>query len=456
MLTTSQKKCHKAIAYYRHSAEDKQENSVAIQRLHVEKFATQHNIEIIHEEADEGKSGLLANRPAFKRLFDNWIQNLEAPEFNYVLVYDVSRWGRFQNQDEAGYFAHICTKYNKSVIYVSIGFPNEANQLFSSLGISLHRYMAAEYSRQLSEKVFYGSIKVSQQGYSVGGTPVYGMARELLDVNKKHIRVLAKGEHKQIANERVSFIPKDDETTEIVIKIFDLFVKEKYQLLDIATYLNSKCVLSANGKLWDKSKIVKILTNETYIGTRIYNKRWGRLKQKSCQNPRSEWVIIPKAFRAIIDENTFNKAQERLYFIFSNNLRTGVIAIRHFKKYIQNDIFKWLIDKGLTDFDAEGIVRGLPIIFSIKLENEGVTNWCFVISEKIRSYDNVLAISVSTEPKRLIDTFFLLPIKDFTITNFLTLSKNTPLYQNTKILSEDVEKIIKILVNEIRNSKKID
>src|SRR5690606_913909 len=141
------------------SAEDKQENSVAIQRQHTEKFARENNIEIIHEEADEGKSGLLATRPAFERLFANWIENSEAPPFDYVFVYDVSRWGRFQDQDQAAYFTHLCKKHNKEVVYVSRGFTKADNQLFSSLEISLHRYMAAEYSRQLSDKVFYGCVK---------------------------------------------------------------------------------------------------------------------------------------------------------------------------------------------------------------------------------------------------------------------------------------------------------
>lgn len=88
-----------AVAYFRHSAEDKQENSVAIQRDHATQFAAQYDIEIIHEEADEGETGLLAARPGFKRLFENWILNELARPFKYILVYDVSRWGRFQDQD---------------------------------------------------------------------------------------------------------------------------------------------------------------------------------------------------------------------------------------------------------------------------------------------------------------------------------------------------------------------
>jgi DNA invertase Pin-like site-specific DNA recombinase len=222
----SQQTRKKAVAYYRHSAEDKQENSVAIQRQHTQKFAAEHNIEIIHEEADEGKSGLLANRPAFEQLFTEWIENKEK-SFDYVFVYDVSRWGRFQDQDQAAHLTYLCKKHGKEVVYISRGFINATNQLSASLEISLQRYMAAEYSRQLSDKVFYGCVKVSEQGYSAGGTAVYGMARLLLDVNKQPIRILKTGEHKQIANERVTFIPKEDETTETVREIFNLFVKEK-------------------------------------------------------------------------------------------------------------------------------------------------------------------------------------------------------------------------------------
>lgn len=452
MLNTSKEISKRAIAYYRHSAEDKQENSVAIQRQHVENFARQHHIEIIHEEADEGKSGLLANRPAFERLFKNWIENSEAPQFDYVLVFDVSRWGRFQNQDEAGYFAHICTKHKKRVIYASIGFPTEENNLISSLGISLHRYMAAEYSRQLSEKVYYGSVKVSQQGYSAGGMAVYGMARELLDVNKKYIRILAKGEHKQIANERVSFTPKGDETTQTVNKIFNLFVTEKYQISEIVTYINSTGVLSANARLWDKSKIVKILTDETYVGTRIYNKTWGRLKQKTHQNPRSEWVIVPNAFKGVVDQQTFKEAQGRLYWMFSNNWRKGINATRNAKKIIQNEIFEWLKGKGLSDFEVGALVSELPIIFSVKIENEDSSDWCFLISEEIRRYDNVLAISIVPNLKKVIDEFFYLEVKDFTNTNFLVLSKNSSLYNHTKIDSNSLDKIVKRLINALINS----
>lgn len=451
MLNTSQKIRKKAIAYYRHSAENKQENSVAIQRQLTEKFAFENDIEIIHEESDEGKSGLLSTRIGFEKLFANWIENPEAPKFDYVLVYDVSRWGRFQDQDEAAYFTHICTKFGKKVIYVSLGFPNEENSFFSGLGIMFERYMASEYSRQLSSKVFYGCIKVSEQGYSAGGTAVYGMARQLLDVDKNPIRILKIGEHKQIANERVTFIPKNDETTETVREIFRLFVKEKYLIPKIVTHLNLKEVLSANGKRWDRSKIVKILTDETYIGTRIYNKRWGRLKQKSHSNPRSEWVIVPNAFKPVIDEQMFKDAQERLYWVLPNNWRKGINAIKKAKKYIRNNILQWLLSQGLDGFEAEKITMELPIIFAIKVENKHLTNWCFLISEQTRKFDNVLAISVVPDHKQVIDGFFLLPVQNFTLTDYLILSKNSSVYHNCKIENDKIEETINLLIEKLKN-----
>lgn len=453
MLGTFKQIDKKAIAYYRHSAEDKQENSVAIQRQYTERFARDNNIIIIHEEADEGKSGLLASRPGFERLFTDWIENSNALPFDYVFVYDVSRWGRFQDQDQAAYYTHLCTKYGKEVVYVSRGFPDTNNPLISSLETSLQRYMAAEYSRQLSEKVFYGCVKVSEEGYSAGGTAVYGMVRQLLDVNKKPIRILDMGEHKQIANERVSFTPRGDETTETVKEIFDFFVNEQYEIHDIVECLNKKNVLSANSKLWDKSKVVKILSNETYVGTRIYNKTWGRLKQKPHRNPRSEWVIVPNAFKAVVNEQIFKNAQERLYWMFPSNYRKGIYAIKHARKLVRNDIFQWLLKTGLLYFEAHEVLSELPIIFSVKCENKDTPPlYCFLITEKNRRFDNVLAISVVPDNKQMIDDFFLLSIQDFTLSNYLILSKNNNLYNASKIESNRIEETIKLLIHQLKNS----
>jgi len=444
----------KAVCYYRHSAEDKQENSVPIQREHAQRFALEHNIEIIHEEADEGKSGLLANRPGFTRLFKDWIENPDAPTFDYILVYDVSRWGRFQDQDQAAHYVFVCKQHGVEVIYVSKGFPLAENTLISSLQTSIERYMAAEYSRQLSDKVFYGCVKISEQGYSAGGTACYGMSRLLIDAQKKPIRILKKGEHKQIANERVIFVPSEDGTNEVVKQIFDLFVNQWYTESEIAEHLNKQNILSAHGSDWDSQKIIKILTNEIYIGTRVYNKTWGRLKQKGRKNPRSEWVVVPDAFPATVEKEVFDQAQERLYWLLPRKWRKGVNAIKRARKTIESDIVKWFIERGLSEYEADEIIHELPVVFSVKLDTQSTPQWCFVISEHARKYDHVLALSIVLDQHKILDEIFMLSTEDFTTSNFLIFSHSDQIYTQSKIESSEIESKVRELFEQFKNSSK--
>jgi len=62
------------------------------------------NFEIVKTYADEGKSGLnVAGRKSIQRLIED-IQNNRA-DFDAILFYDISRWGRFQDADESAYLA---------------------------------------------------------------------------------------------------------------------------------------------------------------------------------------------------------------------------------------------------------------------------------------------------------------------------------------------------------------
>ena len=82
----------KAVAYYRHSAQDRQENSIPIQQEQVQQWAEQIGIKIIHEFADAGKSGLNAEgRPAFTEMMEEWVK--KRNDFMYVLCLDVSSLG---------------------------------------------------------------------------------------------------------------------------------------------------------------------------------------------------------------------------------------------------------------------------------------------------------------------------------------------------------------------------
>jgi DNA invertase Pin-like site-specific DNA recombinase len=100
----------RAVAYYRHSAQDRQENSIPIQQEQIREWTEKNGVEIIHEFADAGKSGLNAEgRPAFNEMMNEWVKRRD--DFRYILCLDVSRWGRFQDIDLSAQYSAECRKH---------------------------------------------------------------------------------------------------------------------------------------------------------------------------------------------------------------------------------------------------------------------------------------------------------------------------------------------------------
>ena len=219
----SQRRKKRAVAYYRHSAQDRQENSVEIQQDQVQAFARENDIEIIREFADRGKSGLSTeDRHEFNEMIRDYIEG-GAAEIDYVLVLDVSRWGRFQDTDLSAYYTGLCSVHGVRVVFTTIGFPRD-DGLLHGLQLSIERYRAASYSRELSAKVFKGCAKIAQQGFRAGGPPPYAMRRLLLDEARKPVQPLEPGQHKSIQNQRVTLMPGYKAEVKAVKRIFKLFV----------------------------------------------------------------------------------------------------------------------------------------------------------------------------------------------------------------------------------------
>ena len=94
--------------YVRMSTEH-QQYSTENQGDKIREYASRRGIEIVQTYADEGKSGLrIDGRQALQRLIAD-VQNGRA-DFQIILVYDVSRWGRFQDADESAYYEYICRR----------------------------------------------------------------------------------------------------------------------------------------------------------------------------------------------------------------------------------------------------------------------------------------------------------------------------------------------------------
>ncbi|HPF99364.1 MAG TPA: recombinase family protein [Kiritimatiellia bacterium] len=301
----------RAVAYYRHSAQDRQENSVEIQQDQVRKFAADHHIEILKEFEDRGKSGLSAEgRDGFNQMIHDYVEG-GAEDFTYVLVLDVSRWGRFQDTDLSAYYTGLCRLYGKQVVFTSIGFPKD-DDLLHGLHLSIERYRAASYSRELSTKVFKGCVKVIQQGFRAGGPPPYGFQRLLLDEQKRPVQVLNRGQRKSIQNQRVTLTPGAPEEVDVVRRIFTAYAVDRRTPDEIAAALNQAGILSPGKSQWSGSQVSSILRNEAYAGTLVYNKTTQRLKSPTRRNPKDEWIRTEDAFDPVVEVELFRHAQEIL------------------------------------------------------------------------------------------------------------------------------------------------
>ncbi len=303
---------YRAVAYYRHSAQDRQENSVEIQQDQVRQFARENDIEIIREFADRGKSGLSTEgRDGFNEMIRDYIEGGKEA-FEFVLVLDVSRWGRYQDTDLSAYYTGLCAKHGKQVVFTSIGF-GEQNDLLHGLHLSIERYRAASYSRELSTKVFKGCAKIAEQGFRAGGMPPYGFHRLLLDEQRNPVQILERGQRKSIQNQRVTLTPGASDEVAVVERIFKDFVKREYEPKQIALLLNKQNIPSPGGCQWSSASVRSILENELYAGTMVYNRTTQRLKSASHHNPKEEWIRTENAFPAIIDRKQFHRAQEMIF-----------------------------------------------------------------------------------------------------------------------------------------------
>ncbi len=296
-------------AMYLRMSDPRQECSTEIQEKLIRNYADNNGIEIVRAYADEGKSGVVATgRNSFQKLISD-VKNREAElDFSLLLVYDVSRWGRFQRTDESAHYEHICRLAGLEVHYVAEQFTNDGSPI-SELVKTVKRTMAAEYSRELSTKVFNGQCHHVERGFRQGGPAGFGLRRMLIDEKGKHKGQLEIGEQKSITTDRIILVPGPDEEIQIVNWIYAVFVDEGWSEAEIANDLNRRDILTDFERPWTRASVHQILTNEKYIGTNVFNRRSFKLKEQRINNPEEEWIKRENAFEAIVKASYFYNAQ---------------------------------------------------------------------------------------------------------------------------------------------------
>lgn len=294
------------VAQYVRMSTDHQRYSTENQADAIVRYAAERGMVIVCTYADEGKSGLnIEGRDALRRLIDD----VEAGgiDFEAVLVYDVSRWGRFQDQDESAYYEYRCRRAGIQIHYCAEQFENDGTP-FAAMAKSFKRSMAGEYSRELSTKVFIGQCRLIERGFRQGGPAGYGLRRLLVDETGQPKTALERGQQKSLQTDRVILVlgPPDEVAT--VQRIYRLFVEDGRSEQQIADTLNGEGLLTDRARSWTRGTVHQILTNEKYVGNNIFNRTSFKLKKRRVRNDAEMWVRANGVFDAVVDTTLFARA----------------------------------------------------------------------------------------------------------------------------------------------------
>lgn len=292
----------RVVAYVRMSTAA-QDASPAQQRAAIAAHAAKSGYAIAHEYADLGVSGDKTD----KRVdFQKMIADGAARKFDRIVVFDRSRFGRFDSV-EYGRWVQPLREAGVELESVADGVEN-----WDDLGGRITGLVAQEGKHALlldiSRATVRGQTAKAIEGRGYPGPTPYGYRRDLELRGKS----------------RFSTLSLDPETAPIVREVFEAYAKPDGSLSNVAAMLNKRGIMPVRGgQEWRRNAVLRILENETYQGDAV----WGR-RQKGRYHARQGTEIVarrrgsPMAFvepirhrdavPAIISRELFAKVQRLL------------------------------------------------------------------------------------------------------------------------------------------------
>jgi DNA invertase Pin-like site-specific DNA recombinase len=289
---------------------DMQHYSIENQSYAILIYAARRGLTIVRSYEDAGRSGVRLDRRAGLQALLADVCSGRA-NFKTVLVYDVSRWGRFQDSDESAHYEYLCRQAGVSVEYCAEQFENDGS-LTAALLKNIKRAMAGEYSRELSVKVQIGKSRLAMRGFHLGAPPGYGLRRMLVDEHRIPKGELRRGQWKSIQSDHVILVPGPPNELKTIKRIYRMFLDQQLSVHKIADQLTSAGIPAASGGAWTYSTVRSILSHEKYIGTAVYSQTSKLISRKWQRNPKDIWVRHEGAFQAVVPKDRFERACQRL------------------------------------------------------------------------------------------------------------------------------------------------
>ena len=296
-------------AQYLRMSTDHQRYSLANQAAVIGAYADAEGFDVVRTFEDAGVSGVTtARRNGLKAL----LRDALAPDrpFDTILVLDVSRWGRFQDPDEAAHYEFLCREAGVEVRYCAEAFANDGSSA-STIMKHLKRVMAGEYSRELSERLQTAKRRQTERGWAPGGPAPFGAQRQTVNQDGSLGPILLTGERKARLDQEVRWVPGSPDDVSTLRNIFQRYTIKRQGLTEIATVLNNLGQRYRDGSPWTYARIRAALTNEVALGFCVFNKQPGLFKHPGRRLPEGDWKRV-RVFDPLVSLATFKSAKRLL------------------------------------------------------------------------------------------------------------------------------------------------
>jgi DNA invertase Pin-like site-specific DNA recombinase len=304
----------KPAAQYLRMSTDLQLYSLDNQVSLIAEYASREGYEVTHSYEDAGKSGVTTkHRIGLKTLLRDVLAG--AP-FSTILVVDVSRWGRYQDPDEAAHYEFLCREAGVRVVYCAEPFDDDRSPT-ASIVKNLKRVMAAEYSRQLADRCRLGIRRRRLAGGKGGGRAPYGFRRQVENLDGTMGPLLADGERRFRPDQTVKIVKGPPEELRVVRRIFRLFADGLCGVTEIAHILNAASVPYRNGQKWNDTRVKAVLRNEIAIGFHVFNRQPWSFGQPLPKLPPEEWLRV-QVLSPVVSRALFDRAQAKFASLNGN------------------------------------------------------------------------------------------------------------------------------------------
>lgn len=251
----------RGVIYARYSSHNQREESIEQQVEECTAYCQANGIEVLRVYADKAVSGKTDRRVQFQRM----MRDAERKDFDVVVAYKSNRIAR-NMLNALGTEAKL-NSVGVSILYAKEEFGDTAAGRFAlRTMLNVNQF----YSENMAEDIKRG-LRSNAEAFKVNGHLPYG--------------------YRKSDDSRYEIAPAQ---ADVVREIF-MRVARGDQYCDIAADLNGRGFRTSQGNLWNKSSFVRMLRNRAYIGEYHHS-----------------GVVAQGAIPAIIDEDTFLAAQERL------------------------------------------------------------------------------------------------------------------------------------------------